>query len=60
MAGSIVQAASLAPPRRRPGPRWEGRCDDAMSFVTTVPQLGPGLRRGGAISFAGGWYYIDN
>jgi len=46
----IVQAASLAPPRRRPGSRWGGRCDGALSFVTTVPQLGPGLRRGGAIS----------
>ncbi len=44
---SIVQAASLAPPRRRPGSRWGGRCDDALSFVTVAPQLGPGLRRGG-------------
>jgi len=50
---SIVQTASLAPPRRRPGSRWGGRCDGALSFVTTVPQLGPGLRRGG-VEWGGG------
>ena len=36
------------PPRRRPGPNWKGRCNGELSVVIPVPQLGPGLRRGGA------------
>ena len=38
-----------APPRRRPGPSWEGRGNGALRSATTVPQLGPGLRRGGRL-----------
>jgi hypothetical protein len=34
-------------PRRRPGPGWESRCDAGMRLITSLPQLGPGLRPGG-------------
>jgi hypothetical protein len=34
-------------PRRRPGPSREGRRDAGMRLVTSLPQPGPGLRRGG-------------
>ena len=37
-----------APPRRRPGPSWKGCRHGAGSVTTSAPQLGPGLRRGGA------------
>ncbi len=47
MAGNANQISS--PPRRRPGPNWKGCSNDWLCFVTAVPQLGPGLRRGGGL-----------
>jgi len=41
--------AGQTPPRRRPGPNWESRGNEAMRHASIVPQLGPGLRRGGGI-----------
>ena len=35
--------------RRRPGPNWHGGGNGGTSSVGDVPQLGPGLRRGGAV-----------
>ncbi len=44
----VVGTQADAPPRRRPGPRWKGRSNWALTFVSDVPQLDPGLRRAGA------------
>ena len=45
--GRLAVILSPVPPRRRPGPNWEGRRNGARPSVSDVPQLGPGLRRGG-------------
>ncbi len=46
---TIATTSRLPPPRRRPGPKWKGRSNDAHRSVGDVSQLGPGLRRGGAV-----------
>ena len=52
--GRLAVILSPVPPRRRPGPNGEGRRNGALSSVSDVPQLGPGLRRGGVI----GWMQL--
>ncbi len=43
-----MTTSTNTPPRRRPS--WHGLSDKAQTYITDVPQLGPGLRRGGAYS----------
>ena len=42
-----VRTAQIPPPRRRPGPKWEGLSKDGSARLLRPFQLGPGLRRGG-------------
>ncbi len=46
------------PPRRRSGSSWGGRGNGALSCNIAVPQLGPGLRRGGG--GCGGWRVLPH
>ncbi len=42
-----IRTAQIPPPRRRPGPKWEGLSKDGSARLLRPFQLGPGLRRGG-------------
>ncbi len=44
----IASYQALHAPRRRPGPSWESFSNWAQREPISVPQLGPGLRRGAA------------
>jgi hypothetical protein len=48
VARSKLQSRDATPAEAGPG--WNGRSNDAPHLVKDVPQLGPGLRRGGAYS----------
>jgi iron complex transport system substrate-binding protein len=60
LVAEIEAAARLyAPPRRRPGPSWESRGNEAQRQSTNYPHLGPGLRRRGDPNTPSALLYIS-